>query len=251
MENKTFGQVIGSRSAPTMNRLARRCGLAAGYEGVGHPSLPNYIAATSGGTWGIADDGPPAEYAVSQESIFEQLASRGRTWRSYEESMPGRCVLASAALYFVKHNPPAYYPRIRRDCARWDVPLEPTLSRDLAHNRLPTFAFVTPNACNDMHDCSVATGDAWLGRWVPRILASRAYRSASTVLVITFDEGEGGSNRVPTIVVSPSTPPGTWSDKPFDHYSLLKTTEDLLGLPLLARAGDPDVSSMRAAFHLG
>jgi phosphatidylinositol-3-phosphatase len=251
MENRSYGQVIGSRSAPTINRLARQCGLATGYKGVTHPSLPNYIAATSGGTWGITDDASPAEHTVSRESIFGQLAARGRTWRSYEESMPARCGLTNAGLYAVKHNPAAYYLRSRDDCRRWDVPLEPALAHDLRDDRLPAFAFVTPNLCNDMHDCSVATGDAWLQRWVPRILASRAYRSASTVLVITFDEGEDSSNRVPTIVVSPSTQPGTQSDAPFDHYSLLKTTEELLGLPPLARAGAPATASMRTAFHLG
>jgi phospholipase C len=250
MENKPFDQVIGSRAAPTMNRLARRCGLATRYDGVAHPSLPNYIAATSGGTWGIADDRPPADHPVSHESIFDQLATRGRTWRSYEESMPGDCVRASAALYFVKHNPAVYYERGRRNCSRWDVPLAPSFARDLRRDRLPAFAFVTPNACNDMHDCSLATGDAWLARWVPRIVGSRAYRSGSTVLMITFDEAEGSTSRVPTIVVSPSTRQGTRSNARFDHYSLLKTTEQLLGLPLLARAGAADTKSMSAAFHL-
>jgi phosphatidylinositol-3-phosphatase len=250
LENSSYDRIIGSSSAPTLNRLARQCGLASDYSGVTHPSLPNYIAATSGGTWGITDDGSPAEHSVAQQSIFGQLEAHRRPWRSYEEGMPGNCALESSGRYAVKHNPAAYYTRSRRRCARWDVPLAPALASDLRHDRLPAFAFVTPDLCNDMHDCPVAAGDAWLARWVPAIVNSRAYRSGSTVLVVTFDEGEGGSDRVATIVVSPSTPPGTRSGVTFDHYSLLKTTEQLLGLPLLAHARDASTASMRAAFHL-
>jgi phosphatidylinositol-3-phosphatase len=249
LENHSYEQIVGSASAPYLNRLARACGLATNYRGITHPSLPNYIAATSGGTRGIADDGPPAEHTVSRQSIFGQLASAGKSWRSYQESMPATCALESAGRYAVKHNPAAYYTRSRSDCRRWDVPLAPALASDLRRNRLPAFAFVTPNLCNDMHDCSVATGDAWLARWVPRITASTAYRSGSTLLVVTFDEGEGGSNRVPTIIVSRSTPPGTTSAQRFDHYSLLKTTEQLLGLAPLAAARS--AASMRQAFRLG
>ena len=250
LENSSYDRIIGSSSAPTLNRLARQCGLATDYSGVSHPSLPNYIAATSGNTWGITDDGSPGEHAVAQQSIFGQLEAHRRPWRSYEEGMPGSCALDSSGRYAVKHNPAAYYLRSRRRCDRWDVPLAPALASDLRHDRMPAFAFVTPDLCNDMHDCSVATGDAWLSRWVPAIVNSRAYRSGSMVLVVTFDEGEGGSNRVATIVVSPSTPPGTTSGIAFDHYSLLKTTEQLLGLPLLAHARDASTASMRAAFHL-
>jgi len=64
------------------------------------------------------------------------------------------------------------------------VPLR-SLARDLARDRLPRYAFVTPNLCNDEHDCPIATGDAWLATWVPRILGSRAYRGGRTVLFLT------------------------------------------------------------------
>lgn len=255
LENHNYDEIVGSRSAPFLNRIARRCGLAENYQGVSHPSLPNYIAATSGDTWGIGDDDPPSAHPLAHASIFGQLDAAGRTWRSYEESMPSACALESSGRYAVKHNPAAYYTGLRGACAGSDVPLgTPSAGRfrsDLRGNRLPSFAFVAPDLCNDMHDCSVATGDAWLQRWVPAILASPAYRAGGTLLVITFDEGEGGGNRVATVVVSPSTRPGTTSSTAFDHYSLLRTTEELLGLPLLGHAADPTTGSMRAAFHLG
>jgi len=255
MENESFDQVVGSASAGYLTTLAGDCGVATNYSSVSHPSLPNYIAATSGSTWGIADDGSPAAHPISRPSIFSQVSEAGLMWRSYEESMSSNCELSSSGEYAVRHDPAAYYTGIRAECRRWDVPMGTTssgrLASDLARNRLPAFAFVTPNLCDDMHDCPVATGDAWLRRWIPRITSRAGYRSGATVLFITFDEGTAGSNRVATVVVSPSTRPTTRSATPFDHYSLLKTTEQLLGLAgRLAHAGDSSTHDMRTAFNL-
>jgi phospholipase C len=123
------------------------------------------------------------------------------------------------------------------------------LADDLAHDTLPRFAFLTPNLCNDEHDCSLATGDAWLSTWVPGILGSPAYRAGGTALFVTYDEDDNSANnRIYTVAVAPSVPPGTSSDAAFDHYSLLATMEDLLGLGRLGHAAA--ATSMRAAFHL-
>jgi hypothetical protein len=256
LENKAYGKVVGSDDAPFLTQLARDCGLATNYSAVSHPSLPNYLAATSGRTYGIIDDEPPAAHQIGQPSIFDRLAAAGRTWRAYNESMPSNCALTDSGRYAVKHNPAAYYLLSRRACTRWDVPLGTTSSgqllSDLRERRLAAFSFVTPDLCNDVHDCPVSTGDAWLESWVPRIVASPQYQSGTTLLVVTFDESDSDPNRVPTIVVSRSTRPGTSSATPLNHYSLLKTTEQLLGLrQLLGHAADPATRSMRATFHLG
>jgi phosphatidylinositol-3-phosphatase len=116
----------GSSSALYINSLANGCGLATNYKAVSHPSLPSYIAATSGDTWGIADGNPPSSHPLAVNSVFQQAGSAG----SYQESMP-------------------------------------------------KFSFVTPNLCNDMHDCSIATGDAWLQSWVPKITATLPTRPAA------------------------------------------------------------------------
>jgi phospholipase C len=130
-------------------------------------------------------------------------------------------------------------------------------------NRLPAFSFVTPDVCMDMHSCPTRTGDDWLARWVPRIVASPGYRQGSTAVFITFDEGQGpytyecashptdAGCHVATVVVAPSTPAGTRSGVLFTHYSLLKTAEELLGIrPFLGHAGDAGTNSMVAAFGL-
>ncbi|HEX7107164.1 MAG TPA: cell wall-binding repeat-containing protein [Acidothermaceae bacterium] len=248
MENKPYGSVIGSSSAPYENTLARQCGLASNYYGVAHPSLPNYLAATGGSTFGVTDDNGPSAHPIAAPSLFSQLTAAGLTWRAYEESMPANCALNSAAPYAVKHNPAAYYTNIRTACASSDVPLEGNLSHDIAAGALPSFAFVTPNLCNDTHDCAVATGDAWLSTWIPAIIAGPNYRAGNTLIVLTWDEGTGASNQVPTIVIAPSVRPGTVVGARLDHYALLRGAEDLLGLGRLGAAST--APSLAAAFGL-
>ena len=250
MENHSYRQIIGSSSAPYINSLARACGLATNYTAITHPSLPNYIAATSGETWAIADDNPPSSHPLKVDSIFQQARSAG----SYEESMPSTCALTGSDAYAVKHNPEAYYTPIRAACKANDVPMGTSASgallKALNTGTLPAFSFVTPNLCNDMHDCSVQSGDTWLRNRVPRITASATYRAGSTVLFITWDEDDGSDgNHVVTIVVSPYTTPGTKSAVAFTHYSLLRTTEELLGIPTHLRLAT-QAPSMRSAFGL-
>jgi phospholipase C len=249
MENRAYDDVVGSSSAPYVNALAAACGLATNYHAVSHPSLPNYLAATSGGTQGVADDGSPSQHPLRVASIFGQVRSA-----SYEESMPANCALASAGDYAVKHNPEAYYLRDRAACLTRDLPLGTPTSGSLASaldsGRLPRFSFVTPNLCDDMHDCDTSTGDSWLKTWVTRITTSSVYRAGRTALVVTWDEDDGSSaNHVATTVVAPSVIPGTRSARRFTHYSLLKTTEQLLGSRTFLGSAKT-APSMRAAFGL-
>lgn len=248
MENKSYSAVLGNSAAPYENALAARCGMAADYHGITHPSLPNYLAATGGSTFGVRDDAGPAAHPIGADSIFGQLARAGLSWRSYEESMPSNCELSAASPYAVKHNPAAYYTQIRGACTVDDVPLAGNLDGALAAGTLPSFAFVTPNLCNDTHDCSVSTGDRWLAAWMPRVLNSPAYRAGNTLVVLTWDEGVGSSNHMPTIVIGPSVPAGAVSHTRLDHYALLRTTEDLLGLGHLGAAAS--APSMAADFGL-
>jgi hypothetical protein len=239
MENHSYGQIIGSGDAPYLNSLGHKCAVAANFSAESHPSLPNYIAMTSGSTQGISDDGDPSEHRLSEQSIFSQL---GRGWRALDESMPSDCDLNDASSYAVRHNPAVYYTNIRGQCARQDTPLgaRPNLSA--------RFTFITPNLCHDMHDCSASQGDSWLSGFVPKILSSRVYRKQATAVFITWDEGSG-DNHIPTLVLSRYTHPHTVSSKPFNHYSLLRTTEALLGIhSKLGQAAT--AADMRHAFHL-
>jgi hypothetical protein len=259
MENHSYNTIIGSPQARYINSLAARCGLATNYHNVTHPSLPNYVAATSGLGYAAlqkftSDCDPSPGCSTSAASIFGQ----GETWRAYEESMPSSCDRANSGEYAVRHNPPPYFTRLRT-CSRFDVPFS-RLATDLARRTLPAFSFVTPNLIDDMHDGTVADGDRWLARNLPVILNSPEYRRGSVVVFVTWDEGEGGTAlqcatnttdvgcHVATIVISPSTRPGTRSRTLFNHYSLLGTAEQLLRLPRLGRASS--FPTMTSAFRL-
>jgi len=262
MENHPFQSVIGSPSAPFENQVAAQCGLATNYHNVTHPSLPNYIAATSGlgrselGRFSSdCDPSPSCTASPGTASIFSQAPS----WRAYEESMPAPCTKGSSDDYAARHNPPVYYPSLAPACGSDDVAIG-NLYHDLSAGTLPAFAFVTPNLIDDTHNGSVADGDNWLRTAIHAITTSQQYRSGTVAVFVVWDEGEGGSVsdcatnttdvgcHVPALVLSASTRPGTANGGLFNHYSLLRTAEDLLGLPALGQAAS--ASSMAPAFGL-
>ena len=117
IENAEYPEVIGSPSAPYINSLAGRYGLATQSYAVTHPSLPNYLALTSGSTHGIDSD--CTSCSVSAPNIVDQLEAAGLTWKAYMEDLPHPCFLgASAGGYAKKHDPFAYYVDIASDRAR-------------------------------------------------------------------------------------------------------------------------------------
>ncbi len=282
-ENKSYRQVIGNPSTlgdPYINNvLVPSCGLATNYHNYSHPSLPNYLALTSGTAKGSASDtdcSVVTNCPQSQASIFSQLGNAGRSWREYAQSMPSNCYPSNDGYYLVRHAPPPYYTSspVPSECKNWDMPLGTATSGAFINalsqtsDRLPAFSFVTPNACNDMHSCSTSTGDNWLKTWVPIIQKSAAYQSGQLVVFITWDEGNGADKAagercwnsthantslfpscwVTTLVLSPYTGRGTRSGSYFSHLGLLGTAEDMLGLPRLATTSG--YASLRSAFGL-
>ncbi len=232
MENHSFDQIIGH--APFMTTLARRCSLATNYHAITHPSLPNYIAMTSGSTHGIHTDCSPAQCPVRGPNVFSQASRHGLRWRSYAESMPAPCYRGTTHLYAARHVPAVYYTRIsacRRHVRSLGRLTSGRLHRALHSGHAPALMFVTPNMCNDMHDCSVQRGDWWLSRWIRMIVNSPTYRNGHTAVLLTFDEGGGnGGNIVPLIVLSRYTPVHAVRHRLLTHYSLLRATEKMLGI---------------------
>ena len=264
LENRSYDQVIGSPSMPHLNTLAGRCGLATNSHGVTHPSLPNYLAAVSGSTGGVTTDCGPAACPQRRTTLFDQVDAAHLSWKTYAQGMRTSCGMESTNPYAAKHNPAVYFPALRASCLRNDVPMgTPTagpLRSALASGTMPSFAFVVPGLCDDGHDCPNAQPDSWIATWLPRILTSPQYLSGTMVVVITYDEGTGGPAgqscatsdasgcRIATVVVSPTTRPGTRDATSFSHYSLLRTTEDALAIRTHLGAAAHAVS-MRTAFH--
>jgi hypothetical protein len=170
--------------------------------------------------------------------------------------MKTNCEQQNDGNYAVRHNPAAYYVKDNFStlCQQKDIPL------DTASNMTPDlagkFTFITPDICDDMHTActgsgatsEIQTGDKYLSTLIPTLINSTQYQSGNTAIFLTWDEGGSGSNQILTEVIAPTVPPGTKASDAFTHYSLLRTTEDMLGLPPLGEAAT--ATSMRDAFSI-
>jgi hypothetical protein len=241
-ENHEATSIEGNPDAPTFNALGRRYATLSNYYAVAHPSLPNYLALVSGSTQGITSD--CTDCVVRSRSLADTLAATGKSWKTYAEDLPYPGFTGSSAgRYAKKHDPFLYFRDVVDSRARRDrvVPFT-RLSRDVAAGRLPDFSLVVPNLCNDMHDCSVATGDAWLKTHVVPLLHSPALRGG--VVFVVFDEGTsdtGGGGHVEALALGASVRRGSRFAHATNHYGLLRTIEDAWGLPRLghSRTGTP------------
>jgi hypothetical protein len=229
MENHEYTSIVGSSSAPYLNHSFIPHGvLFTRYHALHHPSLPNYLAMTSGQTSGCGSDGCPKK-TYRTNNIFHQLSASEISWVAWQESMPTRCASSSSGSYAAWHNPPLYYANLfPRICRYRDVRYPSRLPRHLKR-----FTFVTPNLCHNMHDCSVATGDKWLHAHVPPLLHKGA------VVIVTFDEGSGGlggGGHVLTAMAGPHVQHGVKNRHVFSHYGLLAGLERWFGVHRLNRA---------------
>jgi hypothetical protein len=246
MENEEYGDVVGQRSTPYINGLVKRYALATAMYAVSHPSLPNYLALTGGSTFGISSD--CTDCTVSATSVVDQLERAGLTWKAYMEDYPGNCFTGpQAGDYARKHDPFIYYARDRRWCGAI-VPLD-RLAMDERAGSLPRFIWITPNLCHDMHDCSPATGDKFLSTLIPPLLKALGRHG---LLFLTWDEGSSDAGccrlaaggHIATIVAGGLAKRGARMHTPADHYSVLQTVEDLLGLSRLRGAACPCTPSL-------
>ena len=241
-ENREVSSIVGDSSAPTFNRLARRYATLTDYDAVTHPSLPNYLALVSGSTQGITTDCTLC--IVHSRSLADTLEAAGKTWKTYAEDLPYPGFSGGfAGRYAKKHDPFLYFRDVVESRARRRrvVPFA-GLAHDLARHRLPDFSLLIPNLCDDMHDCSVATGDAWLKAHVVPLLHSPELRGG--VVFLVFDEGTsdtGGGGHIEALALGPTVRRGSRFAKATNHYGLLRTIEDAWRLPPLglSRKGTP------------
>ena len=259
-ENTDEQDVVSASNAGTYSsNLIDRCGLAVNYHNITHPSLPNYIAATSGTVQGeaTANDCAPDRCPQSQPSIFDQVHAAGQQWREYVQSPEPPC----------GHGTATYYPSLGAQCATSVVALgSPTagaLHDDLAGATAPAFAFILPDVSHDIGP----PADQFLNDWVTAITSSPSYTNGTTAVLITWDEG--GTDRTPgercddSAHANETAYPGcqvalmavgpavgqTRTGAYFTHYSLLRTTEEMLGISTyLDNAAK--ARSMRSALHL-
>ena len=228
MENHSYGEVTGNPSAPFLNGLAARGALFTNSHAVTHPSEPNYLALFSGSTHGVTDDSCPLR--LTGPNLAAELMAAGDTFAGYAEGLPatGQGVCA-AGEYARKHVPWVNFTTVPASLSR---PFSAFPAGDYA--RLPTVSFVIPNLCHDMHDCPVATGDAWARAHIGPY-ASWAMTHHS-LLIVDWDENDGSpGNQIPTIFAGQMVQPGRYG-RAITHYGVLRTIENLYRLPPLGQA---------------
>jgi acid phosphatase len=261
MENEDSTSVVGSSSAPYINgTLLAQGAYTTAYTAITHPSLPNYIALTSGGTQGIVCDCQPIGSTTcttgcaiessptcncgsqGATNLGAQLTAAGLMWRNYGEDMGTPCNTTNSGNYAVRHVPFLYYSDLSSSCAEHVVDFS-NLTADLGSY---AFSFITPNLCDDGHDdCTtggtnttndeVQQSDTWLQANVTKITSAPGF-STNGVLFITWDEGADiGTNTVLTIALGPLVKSGAISTA-YNHYSMLATIEDGLGLARIGSA---------------
>lgn len=220
-ENKSFSQIIGNREAPYINALARRGVLFTNSHGITHPSQPNYLALFSGTTHGVDSNACPLE--LSGENLASALIAQGLSFISYSESMPKAGYEGCRyGAYMRKHNPVANW----KELAAFKQPFS-AFPQDFA--QLPTVAWVVPDQRNDMHDGSIAQGDAWLAQNIESY--AQWAMTHNSLLIVTWDEDDGSEgNRIATIFVGAMVQPGK-SAQHINHYTLLRTISGMYGLP--------------------
>ncbi|MDQ6698011.1 MAG: alkaline phosphatase family protein [Actinomycetota bacterium] len=262
-ENHSYNQIVGSPIALRANELATTGVSLTNFYAITHPSLPNYIALTSGGTHGITKDCGKCDLGVP--NLIDQLEHAKISWRAYAQGFPGQCSRQPlVGAYAKKHIPFLYYRSVfeRPSVCAKVVGLDRFWS-DTRAGTLPTVSFVIPDLDNDMHGVGegrdrvkvARQADKTLGRIMDDLRAPRNWTHGSR-LVVTWDEGGGGheprtsccggraaGGHIPTLVSGPDLPAGPDSVD-HDHYDLLRSFEARYHLPLLGHAADPTSRSI-------
>jgi len=266
MENTSLTTLqagITGGHAPNLKAWQAAYATGSDYHGVAHPSLPNYVALASGDTQGIGCDcgaapGNGTCYPVldlcltctctnNATNLADQIEAANKTWMDFGEDMGTPCNLVDNGNYAVRHNPFLYFDDIQTNSARCDSHVVDFSGFN--PNSAPDFSFIAPNLIDDMHDpdppdsTNIPDGDTWLGIHGGAILGSQGYKSGG-LLVVTWDEDDGSGG----IGGTTDDPIGFWLMSPYaksggyvstthaDHYALLATIEDGLGLGRIGKA---------------
>lgn len=231
-ENVNYEDVVG---LSFFSRLAASGALFTNFHAEAHPSQPNYIALIAGDTLGSKDD---REFNTTSANITDLLDARGKTWKVYAEGYPGKCFLGmSHGTYVRKHNPFLSFRSIQTSpskCSHIVNAVE--LAEDVRRNTVPEYSFYIPDMNNDGHDTSARYADAWYAKVFYPLLLNRNFMNGM-LLVSTFDESDldSAENHIYTSFYGATVQAGTKSNAPYDHYSLLRTIEEALGVGSLNR----------------
>jgi hypothetical protein len=270
MENHDWSSISPS-AAPYINNTLLKIGAHANnYHNIPialgslHPSEPNYMWLEGGTnvypnfTFTTDNNSSSSNSTNSVAHLATLLSGHGLSWKGYQENMSaGTCPISSSGQYAAKHNPFVFFQDIsgnpplanNANCAsHYSVLTAATLQNDLNSGNVASYNFLTPNLCNDMHDCSVATGDTWLSTYIPIIMNSALYKKDGAIF-ITWDEGGSGNNPIGMIMLSPYIKQNYSNSIQYSHASMVKTVEDIFGLtPYVGHAADSSTLNLADFF---
>jgi hypothetical protein len=232
-ENRTWSGVGGTQfgSVPYFNSLAKQCPTFANFTepNTGQNSATQYVGTVTGSNLNtVLDDCSPSPTCNSlQNNIFRQARVAGQTATNYVEGATAPC---SASGNAAKHIPALYMwgADDQSHCTQQVRPFS-----EFNPNNVPNFAFITPNLCNDGHDCGNSQVSAWARAHVQAVLNSAAYKAGQVTVFIWYDE----DHPVPNMELGVHAVAGVKSTA-IDYGSMLKAWEDLLGVPRIAHAVD-------------
>jgi phosphatidylinositol-3-phosphatase len=203
-ENNNYSSVMGNSSMPYLNGLAKTYGLGTQYYANTHPSIGNYFMLTTGQ---IITNNDGYTGTVTSDNVVRHLMTAGKTWKSYEESLPyAGYIQPDVGLYARRHCPLSFFSDVVNSSSeKLNLVAFTQFATDLANGHLPQYSFITPNLCNDAHNCSLATADGWLKKNIAPLIASNTFKNGG-LLIILFDEsandGTHGGGRVAWVAVS-------------------------------------------------
>jgi len=232
LENAGYSEAV---SQEYLAQFAKRGALLGAFHAESHPSQPNYIAMVAGATLGVSGDRP---VNLDARHIGDVLEEAGKTWKVYAQGYPGNCFLgATRGKYARKHVPFLSFKSVSTNPQRCaNVTDDSGFAAALKAGALPDLSFFVPDLDNDGHDTSVDHAGRWLSAYLDPLLKDLA---SDTLIVVTFDEDDGGDgNQIYTALFGAAVAPGSVSNAPYDHYSLLRTIEGALGLGSLGQGDD-------------
>jgi hypothetical protein len=236
-ENADYATVVGAASTmPYLNSLIDSYGLATQYYANTHPSIGNYMMLVTGQVLTNDDNETPASFPVSVNNVVRELAANGKTWKAYAEDLPSVGYTGGdTGNYAVRHVPLAYLTDVQDSATGRDTLVPFTqFATDLASGSLPNYSFVTPNLCNDAHNCALSVADSWLQINIAPLLTSSPFKDDG-LLIIVFDESAddntNGGGRIPAVFISPKfSKAGYQSATLYQHESTLRLMLEGLGI---------------------
>ena len=224
MENRDYDDVVGNRHAPFFsNVLVPQAALLTNSHAVEHPSQPNYLDLFSGSNQGVRNDSCP--HTFTTDNIASRLITKGLSFGGFAESMPstGYVGCSFERIYARKHVPWVNFS---------NVPASSNLPYTGLPAQLPSLMWITPNMCNDMHDCKTQVGDDWLKANAPQIISWNAKHNG--LLIVTWDESDFDfTNHIPTLLIGPMIQPGRYRQR-VTHFNVLRTIETIFEVPCIA-----------------